>query len=405
MHFLQSHAAQSPIYFTCIIWTEGVTNQLWKFTAFYKLGRALGYHYLHTPMSAGHEIGEPVYDFLGINAYFADKTIDDEQAYHVVEFEFYTLVPNRRLNRYEKLHRHIQRTVKHVAQIAQKPILVKFWFAKNPLREYRQVPSRFERWFGRKPRHRRHFLYQIHQQLPMMPDGIDLRQIYLAARQMPPLFDEGKIKLLIHIRQGDTAVLETPWQTYIPLWSRNSLGECNTFEATGNAYIQVASFFQFLEKILLEIEINSLSTIVSSDGFERSFKRLFKRAANMRLTTDQLEQMRQIAPTYNQQQFACFESLPCTLLIGESQEDLYKLLDAAIHADIVVTGTQQAFITRLLSLYADVENPPLIVILCRDQKAANVTKYYGLRLKQLPIITVHIPELDVAPIVSHVASS
>ena len=54
-------------------------------------------------------------------------------------------------------------------------------------------------------------------------DDIDFNSIYFNARKQMPWksnYEKNKINLLVHIRQGDTAVIETPWDTYIPVHSK-----------------------------------------------------------------------------------------------------------------------------------------------------------------------------------------
>ena len=76
----------------------------------------------------------------------------------------------------------------------------------------------------------------IHDRIPAM--SVDFRQMYFNARQEAPwesTFGEAPIKILIHIRQGDTASILTPWDTYLCLWpSENAHKEFKRFEDIPN---------------------------------------------------------------------------------------------------------------------------------------------------------------------------
>ena len=59
--------SKEPVYFTCKV-GGGFTSQLIEFLTFYKLGRSLGYRYVHTPF-ANKRSSPRVHDFLGVDSY------------------------------------------------------------------------------------------------------------------------------------------------------------------------------------------------------------------------------------------------------------------------------------------------------------------------------------------------
>ena len=119
-----------------------------------------------------------------------------------------------------------------------------------------------------------------------------------------------------------------------------------------------------------------------SDGFARSFFKLFGKTRKLNFTQNQVEQLQQWALTYNQQAFTAFEDLlGQNIFIGEETEKLYDLVHSFLHSDIVIFGTQQRMIPKLYSLYYRKNEGPLCIVLHR-KKLVRYNYLGNLRMSQ-----------------------
>ena len=199
------------------------------------------------------------------------------------------------------------------------------------------------------------------------------RQIYFQKRtkeSWPSLFDDLKIKLLVHIRQGDTATILTPWNSFIPTWYQfgekrlMELQELNNFHST--YVIGVKDFYDFLRKLYKEMNASNLSSVVFSDGFDRAFDNILIEKKD--LSKEKKYALKQLKKNYNAEQFNDFNNWQqVKTVIGEEKEKLYSLVHSFLEANVVITGTQQTMIPKLLSLYCTPKNMPLLITLFKDQ--------------------------------------
>jgi len=199
------------------------------------------------------------------------------------------------------------------------------------------------------------------------------RLLYLnkrAKESWPSLFDDSKIKLLVHIRQGDTATVQTPWNSLIPTWHRfgeKRLMELQVLNNIQSTYvIGVKDFYDFLRKLYSEMIASNLSTVVFSDGFDRAFDKILSEKKD--LSNEKTYALKQLKKNYNAEQFNDFNNWQqVKTVIGEEKEKLYSMVHSFLEANVVITGTQQAMIPKLLSLYCTPENMPILITLFKDR--------------------------------------
>ena len=133
----------------------------------------------------------------------------------------------------------------------------------------------------------RAFFGLVNAELPDRPTDFDLRSIYSEKRTRhpwPSLFRGGAIKILLHVRQGDTAALETPWNTVISQWPPEyRFTEYARFEdiPVRNRVLRVEDFHQFFKQFVSRID-EPVSTLLFSDGFSGSLRRLDRSPALLR---------------------------------------------------------------------------------------------------------------------------
>jgi hypothetical protein len=177
--------------------------------------------------------------------------------------------------------------------------------------------------------------------------------------------------LLLHSRQGDTAVIKTPWNTFIQVWGRkgNAFKEFDTIHQINDvSIVTVDDYYSFYKNLTRVFGAEKLSTLLFSDGFARSFFKLFAKTGKLNFTESQVEQLQKWMLTYNQESFKEFEEpVELNMFIGEEPEKLFDLVHSFLHSDIVIFGTQQRMIPKLYSLYFPNNEGPFCLVLYRQK--------------------------------------
>ena len=360
------------IYFSIRPTRAGFSDQLLRFTAIYKIGKYLGLQYFHIPFqpkpliietdqeaditSGKHEKLKDysIYDFIGLNTHFNSTN----PGFNAAEMETITII----LEKSELTKNGINNGFQFICFLEEiileslegslkKLVLVKFNISD-------EIPA----------------LFRIIAGIPNKIGDIDFKQIYFKSREAKPQqlrFDSDKIKCLMHIRQGDTATIKTPWNTFIQVWGRkkNSFVEFKQIHQINDvSIVTVDEYYSFYKNLAQVFDPNQLSTLLFSDGFARSFFILFEKTRKLNFTQNQVEQLHQWAPTYNQQAFNAFEDLlGQNMVIGEEIEKLYDLIHSFLNSDIVIFGTQQRMIPKLYALYFRKKDGPLCIVLYRKK--------------------------------------
>lgn len=357
--------AKKPFSFTVALQARsgGLTDQLYQFSTFFKLGLLLGLRYCHTPLvSERTSTDYNPHDFLGINSFFRDSAPAPNTRFVDVRFDGKHL-ENSGVSCLEGLLEYARNEIDRALQ-------------DDAVRQCQKDPGdasppvfRFSLVMGNG----RGFFDYVHSTYPLWPPEIDLLSHYRFLRRSDPrrsVFEGDSVKILVHIRQGDTALLATPWSTFLPLYKLRTRPavEHRTSADAGADYIRVQDFHSFTKSILEHLSENKTSVLLCSDGF----KRAFKKALNIRnirrfgLSEEQVTRLTAHSLDYDEREFSIFDDLKLSArLIGESEDNLYDLIDSALLADIIVIGTQQRMLPKLIATYYDLKRPKIIVTLYR----------------------------------------
>lgn len=391
--------------------SAGLADQLNQFRVFHKLGQSLGYTYWHRPFFsrrttlAAHRNAQAlppsypklrrllglqnrpsrpqlpvldVYDFIGFNDYFlarneqrgigASKVIDIKLGDDLLERLDITDLAG--------LQDFVRR---RVAETDAKP--------RVTLVELGLLGTRA-------------FFQLVNAEIPDDPTDFDLRAIYLKKRSThpwPSLFPGDAVKTLLHVRQGDTAALETPWHTVISQWPREyRFTEYARFDdmPAQNRVLRVEDFHRFFKKFVACID-EPVSTLLFSDGFKGSLRRLNRHRNKHGLTPKQLRALNKAVGSFDRTKFRPFKELnDCDLLIGEEPEKLFHLIHSFLEADLVITGPQGHMIPKLIGHYCDVENMPIVLVLSRSNEL--MSKAFGRLNKAGKVVFVNISQPDYA---------
>ena len=424
--------SKQTTYFTYHLSAQaGLSDQLERFNLCHKLGVSLGYKYAHTPFVASRS-SDNLDSFLGFNDYFPLKVEDPVLVNcKIVTIDLEALFQNHTFNNLQELQDFIRQFVLNIFTSSKKRTLVIFTLKRGKLLGKGLVPrissllnklSRLQKrqnligkmsgwvnslapmgylsdWVNSQLQDKPSLVGTLVDWLQSpRPDQLDFRSIYFQARKKRPIksrFTDGKVKLLVHIRQGDTAVIETPWQTFVPLWKlqkQKKSPEILDINKVGDQYVPVHEYFSFLRQFLTCFNDSTFSIIVSSDGYKRGFGKLYAYRHFLNFTDEQLRELRNAEESYDQEKFAQFKTLENSLcLVGETDENLIDLIHSSIIADIIVIGTQQRMLPNLLTLYGDASKPPLLIIL-HKLKRPPTNKRINLDGRRAEIIPVKLDE-------------
>lgn len=346
----------------------GFTDQILAFGLLYKLGAKLGLKYQYSPINprpnllkaeaegqftfAGPCNGSytGIFDFLGFDWYFSEKhCCKDIDQIDTVEFLFDQAAFE------ENAIEDLQGLLDHLRQLVLK-----------------NMPA------GNAPLHL-HFVLRnqiaalrwLHQ-LPNSLLDFDFAEIYRHFRQERPHpdgFDNNKPGVLMHIRQGDTAVIETPWHSFVQVWGR---GRDNFTERSSAADIRdhqricVADFESFYSDLKAGLEEFELSTQVHSDGFARAFYHLDGSIDRLALSNEQVEQLQSYRDGYDERAFSVFKQHgDARVFVGEDLSLLFELMHAFYTADVVIIGTQQRMLAKQYAYSFTDSGGPLLITLYR----------------------------------------
>lgn len=367
--------AQKEAYFTVELKYGGLTDQLVKLAVFYHIGNSLNFKYYFTKLYTERSYAEDglqnyglhqheeqkedynhIHNFLGLQDYLKSISVEksnigEEPFLLKVDDSFLIsrgLANNELLISFLKLR--LYPTVK-----AQEKIHIKV------------MPNGFSSFFGLFNR-----LDVMHQ------SGLDFREAFERNQTILQMIrsknEEMKYNLVFHIRQGDTAVVQTPWNTFINVWGgiglHNSKTEFDTIEkARTFKHILVEDYYNFLTSLNNQMGGGLFSIRVFSDGFRRAFKHLVVYKEKAGLTESKIEELRKIEKSYDQKVFKVFENIDqVELVVGEGDQKLQKFVTSLLRADVVVTGTQQRMVSKFLSVYCNPKNMPLVIVLYNKVK-------------------------------------
>lgn len=420
---MKSHVIPSKpkTYFTISHNQAGFTDQLVDFGIYYKLGRSLGFQYLHTSFHSSRSSLPPItlgrssplftsqlwnkiyqklyrefhhywnqiqatshptpYDFLGFNVYLAGKTPQNLARENLENID----VP---LGDVALLDNGIS-TFARIQQFVSDSVSRKFGGKREILVTFSTPPPHFPILLGEI----------IHSNIPEFQDGLDLIESYSEARKKRPWkskFEENKVKILVHIRQGDVAVIETPWNTFIPVWLKK-LVEYNKFSDIqyDNRVFQIDDYYLFIKRVLANFYGTKFSSLFFSDGFKRAFS-LFSSDSlkSLSLTKDQVKRLIKSEETYDEKAFHRLTKITgSTLVLGEEPQKLCELIHSILVADVIIIGPRAAMVPKLLASYRHADNMPLIIVLHKGTTPPFAhTDFLGLHAKAKNFIYVNILE-------------
>ena len=360
----------------------GFTDHLSTFNTYNRLGKYLGFEYLHTS-ACSKRSSKLIYKFLGFNRKF--KVGEDILCSRII-FRVRVLLS---FCKYKNIFLRFNENTVSELSLNSFEDLIRYIRTLTSCNSWRPLLVRFS---GRNRK-----IYQwIHANLTCIDSSVGLRTSYFISRKLDPWkskFQDSSIKILIHIRQGDTALIPTPWDTFIT--TKNRIREINSVQLSEIRYTNPNDYFRILNHIIEEINSRKYSIVVCSDGYKRAFQKINKEIRRLSLSTNQVKQLKQIELGYEDKMFSPFKCVTnCVSVIGESNSSLFDLIHSAMLADLIIIGDQQNMLVKLMINYADNLNPPIIVHLHNRKQVREFGRGEGLDATNLKIISINMNNIN-----------
>lgn len=365
---------KTNIYFTTELVKTGFTDQLIGFNFLYKTGKGLGLKYYHTPLSA-HRSSDPflfdpitqaekkessenkpkafydIFDFLGINDHLENQSANVANPRKQVPIDLNVLLYGREgVNNYESLLEEM------------KVVLYPF------IKKSREVLLCFKA----EPRTYFSYYHFLHSQSEHEIDYFNCFKQSKRKDRWPSEFDSDSTNMLVHIRQGDTGTIETPWNTFIPVWHEIE-GKFTQFknerDIPGTKRMYPSEFYKFVKDLQQNLAVKNVSTTVFSDGYKKAFRWIYLYFKEKDISKEEIEKLKEMESTYDVVQFGKFNDLPNThTVIGEEVEKLYSLVQSFFDADIIVSGTQALMMPKFMATYGKRDAMPFLIFLYHTKK-------------------------------------
>lgn len=357
--------AQKEGYFTVELKRAGFTDQLVKFVVFYNLGKSLNCKYYFTPLKSerssaitesNRKVTEKedakysdVYDFLGLHDYLKSISVDEgnlECDLIILELDEFFFI-ERGLESRELITKYLKLKV--------------YPLIKNKEQVHIKIMMEGASSF-----------FGMFNKMNGCPDsGLDFRSAFQEKQKQinhsDSELDFPKCRAMVHIRQGDTAMIKTPWNTYINVWNRFNISMReyeNPREARTSENIEIDEYYSFLKSLCDCFEDEILPITVFSDGYKRALEACVLNKNRLGLSESQAEQLNVLSQTYNREAFRAFEKdNRFKLNVGEADTKLFELIRTLLRVRIVVVGTQQRMVPKFLSVYCTSKNMPLVIVL------------------------------------------
>ena len=172
-----------------------------------------------------------------------------------------------------------------------------------------------------------------------------------------------KIDAVFHLRLGDTACYETPWDTHICVNRRKKefMNESLTKQYLENGeYITDAEYFNCLKLI---VDANCIKSMkVFSDGYEIAYKIVESSAKKIGYESRKLMEIKKRnGKYYNDRLKNMFLNYKNEMYIGTSNIQLRKLVAYILGASVVVTSSRQRMIVKFCATIGIVDSRLLIL--------------------------------------------
>lgn len=380
----------SSTLFTIDIGTHpGFTEQLLLFSMYYKLGKLAGMNYIHTDFYSPRS-SEKIYDFLGFNSYWENNinSLKDRESIKKIYFDVsLKSLEDREINSLTDLIKNVKTKVISQYEVDRRLVLVfpKVGDAKQKL------------------------LNLVNRVIPYFPDGLNLRHCYFAKHESnledtSLAAEPHTVQTLIHIRLGDIGIIKSPWNSFIRV-QQGQIKETTDFPKNR---VSVQDFYKVVDFFSKNSKNLKMSFSLFSDGYNLTFENIIKslKLANEADKVNKIEKQKNL---YENEEFKAFSSLDLNQKhIGETDENLFKLIDCSLKYRIIITSIHQRMMPKLISLFPNEFNKHILIILSTSNHLnfRSLTEL-GLSSEKAHIFNINVIEnleSQIEPIIEFISS-
>jgi hypothetical protein len=339
---------------------SGLGAQLLQFEFLYLLGRLLSYQYLHQNFTCPRS-SLKLYSFLGLENFDEklSKFTSPEEGSVQVDIDDHIILGCQQEN---------AKSIQNYFNNLHKPnqtVILKFisWNHCKLLKKivYKQFKTKS--------------LFQSEVNLPLK---------YWNQRTITPVnsyFNQNKIKIAVHIRKGDTAVVKIN-QDLISCWQLKvqpnlshliSVERINSINDAWAKHIDTSDYYNIVKALFEHFGEDTFSVVLISDGYEKSFARIREAGQRLGLSLEDINK----AEVLCKSEFNIFlkhSSVRC--IIGEEESKLFESIHAVICSDIVIYG-HGSFVPSITKYLRSENDRPIMFSLINSTES----KQLILRLK------------------------
>lgn len=338
--------SQSIRYFTVELpYWLGLGDKLWHLSKLYSLGMALSYTYVHTPFSCPRSTSG---SYLGLNLRLIAKNVHSRSKKSDYLGKFLGL---------EKRDKTIHDTAFNSFLIS--PVCIDDLLNSNLIDSINDLQQLIEQRYSDK-RHQiiclttRQGIYACEVKLNSLIGGPQAEDAYIEelgiargywqAREQKPIktrFSPGKIKILIHVRNGDTVTFGFKEKLVSVFGSTvRILDKENDIFEVQRKPVSLKKISHLLEEIR-RCGYDDFSVIFISDGYSRAVEVILKSLLKREVKLSLLNIFRLLGRVFRLEHDLkrCLKQYGATYIIGESKRDLINSIHAIAEANIIVMST------------------------------------------------------------------
>lgn len=192
----------------------------------------------------------------------------------------------------------------------------------------------------------RNVLMRLLRQLP--PTAFEhFRQTFdtaLAKSGFPsPFTSSSRLRVLFHIRKGDTARIETPWEGPLAFWHDQAA------IAVSQRPDDVVILRAVARKLSAVFGPDQVEMVVFSDGYARTASLLATTLSNSIVFSNERQDFIRAILAEKEAELELFATLPRTkLFLGEGHDEFKRLLFGLREADVIITNGAQRLPSKVL---------------------------------------------------------
>ncbi|MEP0957519.1 hypothetical protein [Leptolyngbya sp. FACHB-1515] len=323
----------------------GITDKLWHLSKLHPLGRALSYNYVHTPFSCVRSSASSYWGMALLRYSRNLAAVTHTQPYKSDYIGKFLALERRALNINDlafKNYKKVEISLDNIFQNQKitnldelREIINSFDRSKNTIKVFTTYQGIYSYVDA---------IAQLLEQAGEKKDyfrELEVAKYYWLARSKKPInsgFLPGKVKLLVHIRNGDMASFKIGGKTLSTFCYSVQIIDSKDALDSSRKPIELQKIFNLLEAIFQTYTPDKFSVVVISDGYHRSLEVVFRALLRREIKLNPLEVLALLKEVYrSEQRLKSFSSIGNTsTIIGESRQKLLKSIHAIAQADIVI---------------------------------------------------------------------